>query len=160
MPWRKDRLPTPVLVDFPCGSAGKGSACNEEDLGSIPGLGSSSGEGKGYPLYYSGHYSGLEKSMDYTCSPWCCKESDTTERLSRSFSTVRNPFRTLKSFNVKCKRCAPQGALGVVCGEPPPGLPTPRTPNPYPHGSHSQSLCSAGEPPPTPPQPYPHQQGF
>ena len=45
---------------FPCGSAGKESACNEGDLGSIPGLGRSPGEGKGYPLQYSG----LENSMD------------------------------------------------------------------------------------------------
>ena len=36
-------------MDFPCGSAGKESACNSGDLGSIPGLGSSLGEGKGYP---------------------------------------------------------------------------------------------------------------
>ena len=39
---------------FPCGSAGKESACNMGDLGSIPGLGRSPGEGKGYPLQYSG----------------------------------------------------------------------------------------------------------
>ena len=32
---------------FPCGSAGKVSACNAGDLGSIPGLGRSPGEGKG-----------------------------------------------------------------------------------------------------------------
>ena len=37
---------------FPCGSAGKESACNLGDLGSIPGLGRSSGEGKDYPLQY------------------------------------------------------------------------------------------------------------
>ena len=36
-------------------------ACNVGDLGSIPGLGRSPGEGKGYPLQYSG----LENSMDY-----------------------------------------------------------------------------------------------
>ena len=59
--WRKDRLPTPVFLGFPCGSAGKDSACNAGDLGSIPGLGRSPGEGKGYPLQYSG----LENSMDY-----------------------------------------------------------------------------------------------
>ena len=47
-------------VDFPCGSAGKESTCNVGDLGSIPGLGRSPGEGKGYPLQYSG----LENSMD------------------------------------------------------------------------------------------------
>ena len=39
---------------FPCGSAGKESACNVEDLGSIPGLGRSPGEGNSYPLQYSG----------------------------------------------------------------------------------------------------------
>ena len=37
-----------------CGSAGKESTCNSEDLGSIPGLGRSPGEGKGYPLQYFG----------------------------------------------------------------------------------------------------------
>ena len=46
----------------PRGSAGKESACNVGDLGSIPGLGRSPGEGRGYPLQYSG----LENSMDYT----------------------------------------------------------------------------------------------
>ena len=43
-----------------CGSAGKESTCNVGDLGSIPGLGRSPGEGKGYPLQYSG----VENSMD------------------------------------------------------------------------------------------------
>ena len=41
-------------------SAGKESTCNEGDLGLIPGLGRSPGEGKGHPLQYSG----LENSMD------------------------------------------------------------------------------------------------
>ena len=49
-------------MGFPCTSADKESACNVQDLGSIPGLGRSPGEGKGYPPQYSG----LEKSMDYT----------------------------------------------------------------------------------------------
>ena len=43
-------LPTSVSLDFPCGSAGKESACNAGDLGSIPGLERFSGEGNGYPL--------------------------------------------------------------------------------------------------------------
>ena len=47
-------------LGFPCGSAGKESDCNAGDLGSIPGLGRSPGEGKGYPLQYSS----LENSMD------------------------------------------------------------------------------------------------
>ena len=48
------------LVGFPCDSAGKESTCNTGDLASIPGLWRSPGEGKGYPLQYSG----LENSMD------------------------------------------------------------------------------------------------
>ena len=51
-----------IDTGFPCGSAGKESICNAGDLGSIPGLGRSPGEGKGYPLQYSS----LEKSMGYT----------------------------------------------------------------------------------------------
>ena len=47
-------------MGFPCGSAGKESASNAGDLGSIPGLGRPPEEGKGYPLQYSG----LENSMD------------------------------------------------------------------------------------------------
>ena len=38
------------FLGFPCGSAGKESTCNVGDLGSIPGLGRSPGEGKGYWL--------------------------------------------------------------------------------------------------------------
>ena len=63
------------LQGLPGGSAGKESACKVGDLGSIPGLGRSAGEGKGYPLQYSG----LENS------PWGRKESDTTEQLSLTF---------------------------------------------------------------------------
>ena len=49
-------------MGFPCGSAGKESTCNAGDLGSIPELGRSPREGKGYPLQYSG----LENSMECT----------------------------------------------------------------------------------------------
>ena len=50
--WRRDRLPTPVFLGFPCGSAGKESASNAGDLGSIPGLGRFPKEGKGYIIQY------------------------------------------------------------------------------------------------------------
>ena len=60
MPWRREWLPTPVFLGFPHGSADKESACNVGDLGSIPELGRSPREGKGYPLQYSG----LENSVD------------------------------------------------------------------------------------------------
>ena len=62
IPWRRDRLPTPVFLGLSCGSVGKESACNAGDLGSIPGLGRSPKEGKVYPVQYSG----LKNSMDST----------------------------------------------------------------------------------------------
>ena len=49
-----------ITMGFPCGSAGKESTCNTGDLGSVPGLGRSPGEGEDYPLQYSG----LENPMD------------------------------------------------------------------------------------------------
>ena len=61
-------------MGFPDSSAGKESACNVGDLGSIPRLGRSPGEGKGYPLQCSG----LENSMD--CIVYRVAESRT--RLS------------------------------------------------------------------------------
>ena len=50
-----------LALSHPGSPADKESACNAGDLGSIPGLGGSPGEGKGYPLQYSG----LENCMDY-----------------------------------------------------------------------------------------------
>ena len=50
------------ISGFPGGSAGKESACSVGDICSVPGLGRSPGEGKGYALQYSG----LENSMDCT----------------------------------------------------------------------------------------------
>ena len=47
-------------MGFPCGSSVKESACSAGDLGLIPGLERSPGEGKGSPL----HYPSLENSMD------------------------------------------------------------------------------------------------
>ena len=58
--WRRDILPIPVFLGFPCGSAGKESTCNAGDLGLIPRLGRCPGEGNSYPLQYLG----LENSMD------------------------------------------------------------------------------------------------
>ena len=49
-----------ALPSFPCGSAGKESTCDARDVGSISGWGRIPGEGKGYPLQYSG----LENAMD------------------------------------------------------------------------------------------------
>ena len=73
---------TPPSRGFPHSSAGEESACNAGDLGSIPGLGRSPGEGKGYPLQYSG----LENSMDGIVHG--VTESDMTERLSAAMEIL------------------------------------------------------------------------
>ena len=55
-----NRGPPRTVPDLPGDSDGKESACNAGDLGSIPGLGRSPGEGNSYPLQYSS----LENPMD------------------------------------------------------------------------------------------------
>ena len=82
---------------FPGGSDDKETACNAGDLGSIPGLGRCPGEGKGYPLQYSG----LENSMDY--SPWGHRESDTTERLSTCTHDLSGKLRRYKKRRKKSR---------------------------------------------------------
>ena len=68
-----------ATLGFPCGSAVKESACKAGDLGSVPALERSPGEGKGYPLQYSG----LENSMDSIVDS-VAESRGTTERLSHS----------------------------------------------------------------------------
>ena len=72
-------------MGFPGGPNSKEFACNVEDLGSIPTLGRFPGEGNSYPFQYFC----LENSMDReawraTYSPWDCKESNMTERLTHT----------------------------------------------------------------------------
>ena len=61
-------------IGFPGGSVSKESTCHAGDLGSVPGLGGSPAEGKGYPLQYSGleNPHGQRSLSGY--SPWCHKE--------------------------------------------------------------------------------------
>ena len=66
---------------FPGSSAGKESACNAGDPGSIPGERRSAGEAIGYPLQYSG----VENSMD---CPWDRKEQGRTEQHSLHFNSL------------------------------------------------------------------------
>ena len=83
IPWRRDKLPTPVFLGFPDGSVSKESTCNVGDLDSIPGLGRSPGGGYGNPLQYSclENPHGQRSLAGY--SPWGRKESDMTEWLGR-----------------------------------------------------------------------------
>ena len=85
--WRRDRLPTPVFLGFPCGSAGKEATCNVGDLGLIPGwVGKISWrrERLPTPVFWPGEFHGLY-------CPWGPKESDTTERLSLHFTSLLPP---------------------------------------------------------------------
>ena len=84
---------------FPGGSTGKESVCHVRDLDLVPGLGRSPGEGKDYPLQYSG----LENSMD------CIVQS-----VSQSVSSVPQSCLTLQSHGLQHARSpCPSPAPGV-----------------------------------------------
>ena len=86
IPWRRDSLPSIVCLGFHGGSDDKESACNMRDLGSIPGLRKSPGGGHGNPFQYSCLENPHGQSSLAGYSPWGCKESYMTEKLS----TARN----------------------------------------------------------------------
>ena len=90
-----------------CDLADKESTCNTGDLGLIPGLGRSPGEGKSYPLQYSG----LENSMDY--SPWGHKELDTTEQLSLHYPS-HPPKPVPQAWGGQVFREDPRGLLTLI----------------------------------------------
>ena len=93
--WDSYHLPF-AEMGFPCGSAGKESICNAGDVGLIPGLGRSPGEGKGYPLQYPG----LENSMD--CIVYGVTKSRT--QLSDFHFTLQKVFQPLvksKDYSLK-----------------------------------------------------------
>ena len=71
-----------LSTTFPGVSNGKESACNAGDLGWIPGLGRSLGEGNGTPLQYSCLENPHGQRSLAGCSPWGQRESKTTEWLS------------------------------------------------------------------------------
>ena len=90
-PLEKGKAAHSHILGLPWGSAGKESPHNVGYLGLIPGLGRSPGEGKSYPLQYSG----LENSMDV----WGRKELDTTEQLSLHFTSMPTSVVVLEALN-------------------------------------------------------------
>ena len=82
----------------------KKSTCNAGDLGLIPGLGRSPGEGKGYPLQYSG----LENCMDYMdhgvtkSQEWLSDFHFTSHGIYRA--KIKMIFKRSKDMNIKRKR--------------------------------------------------------
>ena len=87
---------------FPGGSKGKESACNEGDLGSVPGLGRSPGEGNDYLLQYSC----LENPMDRGALQAIDLVTKSQTRLSRHAFTFQCLYRPtlLESGNNIAKR--------------------------------------------------------
>ena len=82
------KLPPVMMIwGFPCGSDGKESTCNAGNLGSVPGLWGSPGEGKGY----SRHYSGGSIILHY---PWGHKETQLCNfhSLTWRYEKVYFPF--------------------------------------------------------------------
>ena len=70
------------------------------DVGLIPGSGRSPGEGTGNPLQYSCLENPHGQRSLEDCSPWGCRESDTTEDLTQQTSlptarTSKGPSRPL-----------------------------------------------------------------
>ena len=97
-------------IHFPCGPAGKETACNAEDLGSIPGLGKSPGEGKGYPLQDSGLdciVLGVAQSwtrlsdFHFTLTPQRASTPKNNLQLSAFEMTCGKPFLLLKFYYIK-----------------------------------------------------------
>ena len=81
VPWRRNRLPTLVFLGFPGGSAGKGSACNVIDLGSIPRVVKIPWrrERLHTPVFWPGEFHGVTKSQTrlsdfhFTCLTMLCQ---------------------------------------------------------------------------------------
>ena len=82
VPWRRDILPTPGFFGFSGGSDSKKSAYSVGDLGLVPGLERSPGGGHGNPVQYCCLENTHGQGSLAGYSPWGCKESDVTERLS------------------------------------------------------------------------------
>ena len=79
-----------LFIGFPAGSGGKESACSAGDLGSIPGLGRSPGEGNGNTLQYSCLENPHGQRSWAGCSPCDRKELDMIDQLS----TAHHPLWT------------------------------------------------------------------
>ena len=96
LPMSHQGSPWGIRWAAPCGSAGEESAYNAGDLVSIPGLGRSPGEGKGYPLQYSGLENSVEciahgatkswtrLNLKYIVCNGCCRGESSTQRVFMS----------------------------------------------------------------------------
>ena len=84
------------FMGFPDGSNGKESICNVGDLGLTPGLGRSPGGGHDNPLQYFCLENPQGQGSLVGYSPWGCKESDITEKLSMAHSIMHLSYNILE----------------------------------------------------------------
>ena len=90
---------------FPGGSDSKESACNMEDLGSVPGLGRSLGGGHGNPLQYSCLENSHGQQSLAGDSPWGHKELDTIEPRNTAHMVFPVVMYGCESWSVKKTEC-------------------------------------------------------
>ena len=81
---------THIYEGLPCGSDGKETVCSVGDLGSVPGLERSPGGGHGNPLQCSCLENPRGQRSLVSSSPWGCKESNTTEQLSKQHTRLEH----------------------------------------------------------------------
>ena len=94
----------PSYLGLPSGSDSKESDCSAGDLGSIPGLERSPGEGNGWlptPIFLPGEFHEQRSLAGY--SPWGCKDLDTTEwqTLALSYSELECKHSLNKKYGIK-----------------------------------------------------------
>ena len=87
------------MEGFPCGSAGKESACSAGDLGLIPGLGRSPGEGKGYPLQYFGLENSTDCMVHGVTKSWTQLSTFTYTQNTDPISYFSNPYGPVCTMN-------------------------------------------------------------
>ena len=109
--WRRDRLPAPIFLGFPCVSAGKEFACNVGDLSSIP------GSGRSLEKEMATHYSvsmGSQKSDKKACLPWTryCSWGDKFWRRERGKQTNTSEPIVLSRMNKN------KSSLGYIAVKP------------------------------------------
>ena len=99
-------------LGFPGNSNCKESSCNAGDPGLILSSGRSPGEGDGYLLLYSSLENSIDKGAWQTTSPWCPKESDTTEQL---MLTVISKYSSKHPAHLKVKETESPSVCLTLC---------------------------------------------
>ena len=103
----------PLGLGFPFGSGGKESTCTVGVLGLIPGLGRSPGEGKGYPLQYSG----LENSINRIVHALSKSQTQLSDFhfISLHWASLKGPFESYRCYLFDKKNLIFHSTKGAFC---------------------------------------------